>query len=109
MIMSFDHTMVAGLELPPPWLEAQEVGGTTGTSSSLIAIPTPMPTNSLGAKCFDLKRKILDHASNHGNKKIFPIKQFWICFDMLEVPKGSQVFLPGHGWSRVVTGRFLHK
>ena len=23
---------------------------------------------------------------------------------MLEVPKWSQVFLPGHGWSRLVTG-----
>ena len=30
-------------------------------------------------------------------------EQFWICLDMLEVPKRSQVFLPGHGWSRLVT------
>ena len=80
------------------------VGGTTGTSSSLIAIPTPMQTNSLGAKCFDLKREILGHASNLGKKQSKVTEQFWICLDMLEVPKRSQVFLPGHGWSRLVTG-----
>ena len=79
------------------------VGGTTGTSSSLIAIPTPMQTNSLGAKCFDLKREILGHASNLGKKQSKVTEQFWICLDMLEVPKRSQVFLPGHGWSRLVT------